>query len=219
MLLEAKKLTRSYGSGDEAAPVFTGIDLRLDKGSSLLLVGPNGGGKSTLLRCLVGVDPPSAGEVLLDGEPLDERLPATRRTIAAVLDDIDFFPDLSVVEHLDLMARAHGVTDAEAVVDEALHELGLIDLSGRLPGSLSSGQRRRLALAGAFVRPRRLLVLDEPEQRLDRDGVQWLATRLTTEVREGLAVLVASHSPVLIEALSAGSRGKRHRVLELGGGS
>ncbi len=216
MLLKARGLARSYGTGDEASSVFTGVNVDLDKGGSLLVVGPNGGGKSTLLRCLVGVDPPTAGEVLLDGEPFDERTPETRRTVAAVLDDIDFFPDLSVVEHLDLMARAHGVDDAEAVVDEALHELGLAGLSGRLPGSLSSGQRRRLALAGAFVRPRRLLVLDEPEQRLDRDGVAWLGERLSRELREGLAVLVASHSPVLIEALSSG---RKHRVLELGGGS
>ena len=101
-----------------------------------------------------------------------------RAAFAVVMDDMDFFPDLSVVEHLDLFAKAHRVTDAESVVDEILTELGLMPHSGQLPGTLSSGQKRRLALASAFVRPRRLLVLDEPEQRLDTAGLDWLAERL-----------------------------------------
>lgn len=210
-LLEVRGLSRSYGDGIE---VLSGLDLDLDAGQVMVLVGPNGGGKSTLLRCLTGVDEPTAGTVQLDREPLDERTPEARRAIAAVLDDIDFFPDLSVVEHLDLMARAHGVPDPETIVDEALAELGLVPLSGRLPGSLSSGQRRRLALAGAFVRPRRLLVLDEPEQRLDRSGVEWLARRLVQERDEGLAVLVATHSPALQEAISSG---RHDQVVEIGG--
>ncbi|MCY7394922.1 MAG: heme ABC exporter ATP-binding protein CcmA [Nocardioides sp.] len=210
-MLEVRGLARCYGDGME---VLSDIDLDLDAGQVMVLVGPNGGGKSTLLRCLTGVDEPTSGTVLLDQEPLDERTPETRRAIAAVLDDIDFFPDLSVVEHLDLMARAHGVEDPESVVDEALAELGLWELSGRLPGSLSSGQRRRLALAGAFVRPRRLLVLDEPEQRLDRSGVEWLARRLVREKKDGLAVLVATHSPSLQEAIASG---KRDQVVEIGG--
>jgi ABC-2 type transport system ATP-binding protein len=210
-LLEVRGLGRSYGDGIE---VLSDIDLDLDAGQVMVLVGPNGCGKSTLLRCLTGIDEPTRGTVLLDQVPLDERSPDVRRAVAAVLDDIDFFPDLSVVEHLDLMCRAHGVADPEDVVNEVLEELGLWDLSGRLPGSLSSGQRRRLALGCAFVRPRRLLVLDEPEQRLDEQGVAWLGERLRREVADGLAVLVATHSPVLREAIASGPEG---RVLALGG--
>lgn len=216
MLLTARGLGRSYGTGDATWPVFSDLDVDLDAGAALILVGRNGGGKSTLLRCLVGADESTAGTVELDGAPLDERSPDVRRAVAAVLDDIDFFPDLAVVEHLDLVAHAHGTPDADAAVDDVLHELGLADLSGRLPGSLSSGQRRRLALASAFVRPRRLLVLDEPEQRLDRAGIAWLGERLQREKADGLAVLVATHSPELVEALDQRSADV---VLELGAGS
>src|SRR3546814_13681873 len=102
------------------------------------------------------------------------------------MDDMDFFPDLSVVEHLDLVARAHRVEDPDALVDEVLREVGLVPQSSQLPGSLSSGQRRRLGLASAFVRPRRLLVLDEPEQRLDAQGLDWLTDRLIREKKAGL---------------------------------
>ena len=115
---------------------------------------------------------------------------------------MDFFPDLSVVEHLDLFARAHRVEDAESVVDRVLRDVGLMAQAGQLPGTLSSGERRRLALAGAFVRPRRLLVLDEPEQRLDTEGLAWLTERLRQEKADGLAILLASHSPGLVAAVA-----------------
>ena len=128
-----------------------------------------------MLRCITGADKPTSGTIELDGEPMDERSPSVRSMLAVVMDDMDFFPDLSVVEHLDLFAKAHRVPDAESLVDDILSEVGLTPQSGQLPGTLSSGQKRRLALASAFVRPRRLLILDEPEQRLDTAGLEWLA--------------------------------------------
>jgi ABC-2 type transport system ATP-binding protein len=204
-LLRVRGLRRRFGEID----VVSGFDLDLEAGTAVALVGRNGAGKSTVLRCITGADKATAGTVELDGRPLDERSPTVRADLAIVLDDMDFFPDLSVVEHLDLFARAHRVDDAEAVVDAVLNEVGLIAQSGQLPGTLSSGQRRRLALASAFVRPRRLLVLDEPEQRLDTAGLDWLAERLAREKADGLGVLLASHSPQLVEAIDA-------RVMDVG---
>src|SRR6266545_1005247 len=84
----------------------------------------------------------------------------------------------------------------------ALTELGLDGARDQLPATLSSGQRRRLALASCFVRPRRLLVLDEPEQRLDTRGRAWLADRLRAEKAAGTAVLMASHDPDLVDAVA-----------------
>ena len=112
------------------------------------------------------------------------------------------------MEHLDLFARAHGVPEAEALVDDVLQEVRLVGQSAQLPGTLSSGQKRRLALASAFVRPRRLLVLDEPEARLDQAGLVWLTERLLREKADGLGILLASHDPALVEAVA-------DRVLDL----
>jgi ABC-type multidrug transport system ATPase subunit len=154
------------------------------------------------LRCLIGADRPDSGAIRLAGDPLRESNPEVRRNLATVIDDLDFFPDLSVVEHLDLLARAHGLPDPETAVDAVLHEVQLVPQSGQLPGTLSSGQRRRLALATAFVRPRQLLVLDEPEQRLDVEGVEWLAQRLKKERQDGLAIVMASHDPYLVEQVA-----------------
>ncbi len=197
-LLRVRGLSRRFGDVD----VLAGVDLDLRAGKALALLGRNGAGKSTLLRCVTGADRPTSGTVELDGQTVDERSPATRRDMAVVMDDLDFFPDLSVVEHLDLFARAHGVEDVEEVVDGVLREVRLVPQSAQLPGTLSSGQRRRLALASAFVRPRKLLVLDEPEQRLDTEGVAWLVERLRREKADGLGVLLASHHPELVAAVA-----------------
>ncbi len=170
-VLKVSGLRRAFGKNT----IFSGFNLEVRTGEAVALTGRNGSGKSTLLRCLVGADRPDDGSVEVLGTRMAETSPEIRRNVATVIDDLDFFPDLSVVEHLDLLARAHGQDDPDDLVDEVLEEVQLVPQSGQLPGTLSSGQRRRLALATAFVRPRRLLIMDEPEQRLDTEGVSWLA--------------------------------------------
>jgi ABC-type multidrug transport system ATPase subunit len=194
--LTVQGLTRSFGN----LLVFEEINFSVPPGQVAVVVGPNGSGKTTLLRCVVGADRADSGEVRLDGRRRDETDPWTRAVVAAALDDIDFFPDLSVVEHLELLAYAHG--GAAEPVEEVLAELGLEPARDQLPATLSSGQRRRLALASCFVRPRGLLVLDEPEQRLDVRGRAWLTERLLREKTAGTAVLMASHDAELIDAVA-----------------
>lgn len=204
-VLKVTKLRRAFGP----VTIFDDFSLEVRSGEAIALTGRNGAGKSTLLRCLIGADRADEGTVEVCGTPVAETSAQIRRDVATVIDDLDFFPDLSVVEHLDLLARAHGIADPDAVVDEVLEEVQLVPQSGQLPATLSSGQRRRLALATAFVRPRKLLVLDEPEQRLDTEGVAWLAERLRTERANGLAIVFASHEPALVETVAT-------RVVELG---
>ena len=205
-LLAVRGISRTFGD----RTILDGVNLHVAEGEAVGVVGPNGSGKSTLLRCIVGADEADAGEAELTGRPLDEREPGIRRDLAVVMDDLDFFPDLSVVEHLDLVARAHAQPDAEEIVNVVLDEVGLMDVSGQLPSTLSSGQRRRLALASAFVRPRLLLVLDEPEARLDVDGVRWLGEKLVAEKAAGRGILLVSHDPDLVEQVC-------DRVVRLGG--
>src|SRR5690349_21848719 len=113
-LLSVRGITRRFGD----RTILDGVDLDVAAGEAVGVVGPNGSGKSTLLRCIVGADEPQGGESTLAGRTLDERVAEVRQDLAVVMDDIDFFPDLSVVEHLDLMARAHAQPDAEEIVDE-----------------------------------------------------------------------------------------------------
>lgn len=197
-VLKVTNLKKAFGP----VVIVDGFSLEVAEGEAIALTGRNGAGKSTVLRCLVGADRADEGTVEVNGTRVSETNPEIRRDVATVIDDIDFFPDLSVVEHLDLLARAHGIPDADAAVDEVLHEVQLVPQSGQLPSTLSSGQLRRLALATAFIRPRKLLVLDEPEQRLDTEGVEWLADRLVEERRRGLAIVMASHDPTLVQKVA-----------------
>ena len=205
-VLKVAGLKKAFGP----VVIVDNFNLEVHAGEAIALTGRNGAGKSTVLRCLVGADRPDEGTVEVNGTTMSETNPQIRREVATVIDDLDFFPDLSVVEHLDLLARAHGIADPDAAVDEVLHEVQLVPQSGQLPGTLSSGQRRRLALATAFVRPRQLLILDEPEQRLDTEGVEWLTARLVAERTRGLAIMMASHEPMLVEQVAT-------RVVRRGG--
>jgi ABC-2 type transport system ATP-binding protein len=188
-LLAAAALEVGYGS----TPVCAPVDLDLQPGRALGLIGPNGAGKSTLLQTLVGLLDPVAGTVSFAGAPVDERRADFRRAVATVLDEDAFFPSLTGREHLLLTARGHGVQDPEAVVAAEVAAFGLTDRIDALPSQLSSGQRRRLALATALVRPARLVVLDEPERRLDAGMRHRLAQRLARLRDDGVAVLFACH--------------------------
>ncbi|MDV6305720.1 ABC transporter ATP-binding protein [Rhodococcus sp. BGS-1C] len=197
-MLHLSGITRAHGE----FTVFRRVDLTARPGSACAVVGVNGSGKSTLLRCAVGADYVDEGRVLFDGIDLDESDPAARTAISAVIDDGGVFPHLSVREHLLLIATAHAVGDAEAVVTSALEGLSLTPAADQLPVTLSSGQRRRLMLASAFVRPRRVLVLDEPEQHLDAAGREWLIRTLVAEKDAGVAVLFVSHDAVLVDTVA-----------------
>lgn len=197
-LLTADELEVGYGG----TPVCAQVDLQVLPGRAVAIVGPNGAGKSTLLRTLAGLLPPLHGSVAFQGRPIDERSAEFRRTVAAVLDDDAFFAALTGREHLLLTARGHGVMDAEQVVDGEVTAFGLGGRIDALPSNLSSGQRRRLALAAAFVRPAGLLLLDEPERRLDTGMRTRLGARLAARRDGGAGILFASHDPELVATVA-----------------
>ena len=197
-LLAAQELLVGYA----ADPVAPPVDLALRPGRALGLVGANGAGKSTLLQTLTGLLAPLGGEVRFAGRPVDERSADFRREVACVLDEEAFFPSLTGREHLLLIARGHGVRDAGAAVDAEVAAFGLEERVDALPFQLSSGQRRRLALAAAFVRPARMVVLDEPERRLDAGMRARLAQRLAARRDDGVAVLFACHDAEVLRALA-----------------
>jgi ABC-2 type transport system ATP-binding protein len=189
-LLSLSGVGRAYGE----RVVLSGIDLGLAAGQCLAVLGVNGSGKSTLLRIAAGRDAPTAGQVGYGRRPLREDDIVVRTEIAVVGDMVSAYPDLTVREHLELVAVAHGAGAETAVlVDEALAECRLEDRDTALPGALSSGQRQGLYLAATLVRPRRLMVLDEPEQHLDPGARRWLADLLLAQKQAGVAVLVATH--------------------------
>jgi ABC-2 type transport system ATP-binding protein len=198
-LLSLTGVSRSFGDRLALCP----LDLAVAAGSCVAVLGVNGSGKSTLLRIAAGRDTATTGRVSYGGRVLAEDDPVVRTEIAVIGDLASAYPDLTVREHLQLVAVAHGASDrGEALVDHALTECRLADHGDARPGSLSSGQRQALQLAAVLVRPRRLLVLDEPEQRLDPAARRWLAGLLRAEKQTGTAVLVATHHAELAASVA-----------------
>lgn len=202
-VLTVRGLAKAFGG----RTVLRDFAVHVEAGEVVALVGPNGAGKSTALRCIVGVEAPDAGEVLLGEHPVDTRNPQTRRALCVQLGESAVLPELTVAEHLDLIARAHGADDADrasgAIVQGALGEARLESVADQLPWTLSSGQTQRFALATAMVRPWALLVADEPEQRLDEEGRAWLGTWCAAQAAAGRAILLACHDPSVIAAAQA----------------
>lgn len=198
-LLQLTGVSRSYGDRIALHPT----DLAVAPGQCVAVLGVNGSGKSTLLRIAAGRDRPSQGQVRYAGRAMTEDDLVARTEIAVVGDLASAYPDLTVREHLQLVAVAHGAgRDAAGRVDRALHECRLDDHGDALPGSLSSGQLQALQLAAVLVRPRRLLILDEPEQRLDPGARRWLAGLLAGEKAAGAALLLATHHTELAAAVA-----------------
>lgn len=199
VLLAMSAVSRRFGDREALLP----IDLELAERECVAVIGANGSGKSTLLRIAAGRDTPTSGTVRYLGRPLVEDAPAARTEIAVVGDMVSAYPDLTVREHLLLVAVAHGAgSGADELADSALAECRLAGHAEALPRSLSSGQLQALHLAAVLVRPRRLMVLDEPEQRLDPGAREWLAGLLLAEKRAGRALLIATHHTELAGAVA-----------------
>ena len=166
------------------------VSFGLSAGTITGFLGPNGAGKTTTLRMLLGLAEPSSGEALVVGRHYRD-LDRPTHVVGAVLESGDFDPGRTGRDHLRALAVATGV--APTRVDEVLDLVGLTDAARRRVKSYSLGMRQRLSLAGALLGDPRLLVLDEPANGLDPEGMYWLRTFLRGFARGGGTVLVSSH--------------------------
>lgn len=178
--------------------LFDGLDFEVDAGECAVIVGPNGVGKSTLLRCLYGTQAPQRGRVVVAGGKPDERDVSFRRKVSVLFDDSDFFAELTPLQHLELLEGSFGADLGD--FDALLADAGLSERAKVTAGKFSAGQRRRLLLLGATARPHDVLLLDEPERALDAAGKEWLTSLIKRSTDAGAAVVVATHHPPLLEA-------------------
>jgi ABC-type multidrug transport system ATPase subunit len=187
---------------DEAVLLMP-TDVELGTAECVVLRGPNGSGKTTLLRLLAGTVQPSEGKATLDGSPVDERDDLTRTAIAALIGAPATYRDLTLVDHLVLIGSTWGKVGppADDRADEILELLEIGHLAQRFPHELSSGQQQLFHLSMVLVRPSSILLLDEPEQRLDPDKRDLLTRILLERKAAGTGVLIACHDPAMTEAL------------------
>lgn len=179
----------------------------LGPGEALVITGGNGAGKTTLLTLLCGLSTPTAGTVLIDGSAPDERSPVFRSTVAGMLGLPPLARDLTVEEQLRLVtvswgAPDRGPTGPHATAQRLLTRLQIAHLADRFPHELSSGQLQLTGLALTLARPSSLLVLDEPEQRLDTERRGVVASLLAELRKQGRGLVVSTHSPQIVDALA-----------------
>jgi len=185
-VIEVRGLTKRFG------PVLAvdRLSFEVERGTVVGFLGPNGAGKTTTLRMLLGLVRPDEGTAVINGQAyLDLAEPLHQ--VGAVLEASSFHPGRTAVSHLRIQALA-GQADPSRI-DDVLDIVGLTDVSGRRVGKFSLGMRQRLSLAAALLTDPELLILDEPANGLDPEGVRWLRDLLRGLADEGATVLVSSH--------------------------
>ena len=171
-ILQTKALKKYYGSGETEVRALDGVDLSVENGEFVAIVGTSGSGKSTLLHMLGGLDRPTSGTVTVDGQELfalkDEALTIfRRRKIGFVFQSYNLVPVLSVYENIVLPIQLDGGKVDRSYVDQVIGALGLESKLDRLPGQLSGGQQQRVAIARALATKPAILLADEPTGNLD----------------------------------------------------
>ena len=171
-ILETKSLRKTYGSGEAEVRALDGVDLTVEKGEFVAVVGTSGSGKSTLLHMLGGLDRPTSGSVAVDGKDLfslkDEALTIfRRRKIGFVFQNYNLVPVLSVYENIVLPIQLDGRKPDDGYVDQIIETLGLEKKLQNLPNNLSGGQQQRVAIARALAAKPAIILADEPTGNLD----------------------------------------------------
>ncbi|MFV9423487.1 ABC transporter ATP-binding protein [Microbacterium sp. S1037] len=185
-VLELAGLTKRFG----AVSAVDSLDARVEPGLVTGFLGPNGAGKTTSLRMLLGLVRPTSGTATIGGKRYAD-LASPLQTVGAALEASSFHPGRSAANHLKVYARAASLPTSR--IDEVLGLVGLADVAGRRVGGFSLGMRQRLGLATALLGDPGVLVLDEPTNGLDPEGIRWMRSLLRHLAEEGRTVLISSH--------------------------
>ena len=190
--IEVDGLTKRYrGRRGRSTIAVDGLSLAVPEGGVFGFMGPNGSGKTTTIRCLLGLARPSSGHVDVLGAPVPDRFAQVARHVGAVVESAPSFPTMTAREQLRLLAKLIGLPSTR--VDDVLERVGIASRAGDLVKRYSLGMRQRLALAAALLKDPSLLVLDEPANGLDPAGMRQLRELLRNLASEGRTVFVSSH--------------------------
>ena len=189
--IEIEGLRKSYRRRGGRTVAIDGLDLTVPEGGVFGFLGPNGSGKTTTIRCLLGLVRPTAGRAAMLGAPVPASLSKTMSRIGAIVETPALFPTMTGRENLRLLAALDGISNLR--VDQMLERVGLAERSGDLVKKYSLGMRQKLALAAVLLKDPALLILDEPANGLDPAGIRQVRTLLRSLGDEGRTVFVSSH--------------------------
>src|SRR5438477_1912700 len=185
-MIEARNLTKDYGE----KRAVDGLSFTVRPGVVTGFLGPNGSGKSTTMRLILGLDAPTAGRVTVNGKPYRDH-PAPLHEVGALLEARSVHTGRSAYNHLLALAQTHGIPRRR--VDELVDLVGLHEVARKRVGQFSLGMGQRLGIAAALLGDPHTLVLDEPVNGLDPEGIQWIRSLMRTLAAEGRTVFLSSH--------------------------
>ena len=194
-MIQVRALHKSFAELE----VLKGIDLDVERGEVVCVIGPSGSGKSTLLRCINLLEEPTSGQVLIGGDEVtdpDVDIDAVRRRIGMVFQQFNLFPHLTVTENVTIAQRRvlrRGRSEAERVAEQNLERVGLADKAHAYPAQLSGGQQQRAAIARALAMGPELMLFDEPTSSLDPEIVGEVLAVMRGLAQDGMTMVVVTH--------------------------
>ncbi len=197
-MIEVKNLVKNFGKNDEIK-VLRGIDVKIEKGEKVVVIGPSGGGKSTFLRCLNMLEIPSDGEIYFEGKkvnPKSREINKIRQRMGMVFQHFNLFPHKTILENITLAPVKLGLmskSDAEKKAYELLERIGLADKASAYPSQLSGGQKQRIAIVRALAMSPSVLLFDEPTSALDPEMVGEVLELMKELAEEGMTMVVVTH--------------------------
>lgn len=200
MFLQLQGIKKGFGSGDSRVEVLQGIDLDVEKGEFVVLLGPSGSGKSTLLNIIGGIDKADAGDIVIDGEKMrdmnEKELTKYRRShLGYIFQMYNLIPNLTVRENIEVGAY---LSDAPLDVDELIETLGLTKHKNKVPNQLSGGQQQRCAIGRAIVKNPDILLCDEPTGALDyKTSKDILKLIETVSQKYGNTIIMVTHNDAI----------------------
>jgi len=203
-VLEMRNVSREYGQGAAEVHALRNVNLSVDAGTMVAVMGPSGSGKSTLLTIAGSLEEPTSGEVLVGGGNVtqmsrSEKARLRRRAIGYVFQDFNLLPGLTAAENVSLPLELDGMSARRARQAglKALERLGLAERASHYPDQMSGGERQRVAVARAIVGDHKLLLADEPSGALDSANGEAVMRLIHTACRGGMAAIVVTHDAQL----------------------
>jgi len=193
-IIHIKNISKHFG----AVEALRGVNLDVQRGEVVVIIGPSGSGKSTLLRCINRLEVFDGGEIMVDGIPLDsaENINAVRTEVGMVFQQFNLFPHLSVIGNITLaqkVIRKRSVEEADHIARDLLVKVGIPEKADAHPWQLSGGQQQRVAIARALAMNPKIMLFDEPTSALDPEMIQEVLDVMLGLAKDGMTMVVVSH--------------------------